>query len=162
MQKISEPITRVTGEMGAWRGESRKKRGGGGCHGDKAKRVRFYASGLVTNIRLNCCCARVRRAEGHLTSIAGGNRRLIQLNLFAISVRLAVCLAQPLPKLSKPKCDTCNLSLPNGRPGAVSAAVSRACVEVLKKQQPGGADKASGPPPNKITNYLKMQNKIVV
>lgn len=79
----------------------KKRGGGGGCHGDKAKRVRFYASGLVTNIRLNCCCARVRRAEGHLTSIAGGNRRLIQLNLFAISVRLAVRLAQPLPKLSK-------------------------------------------------------------
>lgn len=150
-------------------GRKREKKERGGCHGDKAKRVRFYASGHVTNIRLNCCCARVRRAEGHLTSIAGGNRRLIQLNLFAISVRLAVRRAQPLPKLSKQEkekenqnSDTCNLSLPNGSPGAVSAAVSRAWVEVLQKQQPEGADKASGPPPNKITNYLKMQNKIVV
>lgn len=75
-----EPITRVTGEMGVCREEKK------GLPWWQSQRVGLYVSGHVTNIWLNCCYARARHTEGHLTSIAGSNRRLIQLNLFAISV----------------------------------------------------------------------------
>lgn len=69
------------------------------------------------------------------------------------------------PKINKKtKCDTCNLPLPNGSPGAANAAVSRAWVELRKKKQkkqPEAVDKPSPNPPYQKTNYLKMQNETV-
>lgn len=47
-----------------------------------SQRIRLYVCGHVTNI----CYAQALYTKGHLTSIAGSNRRPIQLNLFAISV----------------------------------------------------------------------------
>lgn len=50
MQKESEPITGMTGEMGACWEESK------GCHGD-IQRIRLYVCGYVTNTWLNGCYA---------------------------------------------------------------------------------------------------------
>ena len=71
-----------------------------GCHGDIAKESDCMC-GHVTDIWLNCCYARALCTKGHLTSIAGSNRRPVQLNLSALflSAGQAGCVSGAAAKI---------------------------------------------------------------
>lgn len=111
----------------------------------QSQKSKFYASGHVTNIRLNRCGARAGRAKGHLTSIAGGGS--------SSQIYSAGCVwSSNRPKQTKKinKCDSCNL--PNGSPGGVNAAVSRAGAELRRNN--------SRKPWTNLLQSLRSKNKL--
>lgn len=114
-----------------------------------SQRVRLYVCGHVTQIWLSCCYTEALYTKGHLTSIAGSNRRPIQLNLFAISVHrsgwLYVWGWSSTQAIAKAK-DIFNSSLPNDRLGESHTPLREALVWYLQLTTSafeGASDKCS-------------------
>lgn len=126
----------------------------------------MYVCGHVTNIWLNCCYAQAQYTKGHLTSIAGSNRRPIQLNLFAISVCGSGWLCVWCSYCQKPH-DILNPSLPNDSPGALSKVEREARIKLVRKsvlkggflQQPEGVHTYQDNPESYSKNTIVNDTK---
>lgn len=87
--------------------------------------------GHVTDIWLNRCYAQAPHTKGHLTSIAGSNHRLIQLNLLAIYVCGSEWLSAGTTT-AKPTQGRLKPSRPNDSPRGLSIELRETRVSVHK------------------------------